>query len=286
MTQAEKPEETVLSSSELIVNVPIQNNERPENDQRWVFQRLADWAQEFELRLSTHINNNRFWLTLVYISLFIVAAGRLALHFWIIHDYTNEFLTNDRRVAIAEAALSLAWLVYFIIVYTKKLKISYRESACRSSVMFVLFCIQYFTLCFWVIEVFLDFARTWECLLAIILLIVYGFLAEKSPNALAIAVYCVFMCFAVECLVRLVTCKCRNPWRESSEPQFQAKRIPIVPFYTSKYEQKKCAICLRDFEEKEGICQLSCHPNHIFHSECTKEFLDRNHLCPYCRTPI
>lgn len=286
MAQAETPENLISSTTELIVNVPVDNNERQGNDQRWVFQKFADWAQETEFRVSTYINNNRSLLTLSYTSLFVVAIARIALHSWMVKEYKNKFATDNYRVEIAEISLSGVWLIYFIIIYTKKFRYTYTEDACRDPVLFAFFCIQYFMMGIWAVDVFCDYAKTWAWIFTFILFILYGFLAEKSPNTFAIALYCIFMCFIFESLVRLVICKCTSLWNSDNEPQYTTKKIPVVPFFSSKYEQKSCAICLREFQERERICQLSCYQNHIFHSNCMKEWLDRNHQCPYCRAPI
>ena len=49
--------------------------------------------------------------------------------------------------------------------------------------------------------------------------------------------------------------------------------------------EKVCSICLSEFQDQEMVCKLpEC--NHIFHSECIKEWLVRNHICPFCRNDI
>ena len=47
-----------------------------------------------------------------------------------------------------------------------------------------------------------------------------------------------------------------------------------------------CVICLEDFAENDGkaIAELKC--GHIFHEECLKEWVQKNDICPMCRSPI
>jgi len=286
MVDSETPENLVGSTTELIINVPVQDNERQNDEQRWIFQRYGYWAMETEHRASIYINNNKILLTLAYTSLFLVVIGRIILHSWIFKKYSNQFSTDNERIEIAEIALSCVWLIYFIITYIRKFRRIYTEDNCRDPVLFAFFCIQYFMIGSWAVNTFYGYAEIWEYFLAFVLFILYGFLAEKSPNTVAIVLYSIFMCFIVEALIRLVTCKWRNPCKSNNEQQYTTKRIPVVSFFNSQYEQNNCAICLMDFEEGERVCQLNCHPNHIFHFECMKEWLDRNHLCPYCRVSI
>jgi len=49
-------------------------------------------------------------------------------------------------------------------------------------------------------------------------------------------------------------------------------------------EFHKCCICLETFKEGEEIRRLPCL--HIFHTDEISHWLERNHLCPICRTPI
>lgn len=286
MTQIETPTAFIASTSELIVNIPIETNERQPIDERWVFQRFADWFQATELRLSIYINSNRPLLVLAYILLFVVSVLRIFLHLWTASSYSDDFNKNDKNLILVETGFSALWLINSIIIFVQKTKESYTENACRASVLFVLFCIEYFTLSYLAVQATFNVSKNWRCIVLIVLFVFYGFLSEKSPNALAIIIWCVFMCFIFECLIRLIMCKCNNPWKSTEEQKYSTKKIPIHFFTNSKYEQKSCAICLKQFEEKEQICQLNCHPNHIFHSDCTKEWLDRNHQCPYCRVSI
>merc|ERR1719245_963375 len=46
--------------------------------------------------------------------------------------------------------------------------------------------------------------------------------------------------------------------------------------------EKKCAICLNEFEDGEDLrCLVHC--SHVFHLECVDEWLKDNRRCPMCR---
>ena len=56
-------------------------------------------------------------------------------------------------------------------------------------------------------------------------------------------------------------------------------------------ECKQCSICLMDFnirQKDENICgdsvvQLPCNKQHIFHTDCLKEWVTTQFTCPICR---
>lgn len=286
MTQTAIPDSIISSDRELVVNVPMPVRERTDGETKWVFQRLADKAQEAEFRVSLCVNTNRLLLTFTYALLFVASIGRILFESWLLRNYYSVLISNDKRIVLIDIILSLVWLVYFFVIFIIKFRMAYTDNTCRTVLVFVTFCIQYFTLSFLAVEVVYSVADTWKWAVSIVLLVVYGLLADKSPVALAIVVYFLFMFFLVECLVRLLICKCTNPWGEEEQRRLVIKKIPIKPFINSKHGQKNCAICLREFESNDKVCQLECHPNHIFHSDCTKEWLSRNHQCPYCRASI
>ena len=49
-------------------------------------------------------------------------------------------------------------------------------------------------------------------------------------------------------------------------------------------ENKKCVICLEEFENNNLINTLPCA--HIFHSECLKKWIPNNPNCPTCRLDL
>lgn len=66
----------------------------------------------------------------------------------------------------------------------------------------------------------------------------------------------------------------------------QPLQIDIEPGIGQMNENEKvCSICLSEFLDEEIISKLpEC--NHIFHKECIREWLMRNHICPFCRNDI
>lgn len=52
-----------------------------------------------------------------------------------------------------------------------------------------------------------------------------------------------------------------------------------------KENEKVCSICLNEFQDEEIVSKLpEC--KHIFHKECIREWLLRNHICPFCRNDV
>ena len=56
----------------------------------------------------------------------------------------------------------------------------------------------------------------------------------------------------------------------------------------------QCSICLADFHLRrkdenipgDSVIQLGCNKQHIFHSECLKEWVKFNFTCPICREVV
>lgn len=48
--------------------------------------------------------------------------------------------------------------------------------------------------------------------------------------------------------------------------------------------EDQCAICLGGFCDGEEITRLPCF--HDFHGACLEKWLDKSHLCPFCRFPL
>lgn len=52
----------------------------------------------------------------------------------------------------------------------------------------------------------------------------------------------------------------------------------------NREEEDKCAICLGEYEEREGVKILPC--THMFHCECVDRWLNVNRTCPFCKQSI
>ena len=48
--------------------------------------------------------------------------------------------------------------------------------------------------------------------------------------------------------------------------------------YFNNYD---CTICLEEFNNDEEIIKLKC--NHLFHSKCIDDWIEKNQSCPLCR---
>ena len=61
-------------------------------------------------------------------------------------------------------------------------------------------------------------------------------------------------------------------------------KIEDIVYDSNKFECSSCTICMCEFEEKEVIKKVNC--NHMFHSECIKQWILREPKCPCCRVQI
>jgi len=64
----------------------------------------------------------------------------------------------------------------------------------------------------------------------------------------------------------------------------------IKAVLSSKMEIEKlqeCCICMDQFALGQQMVKLECHPLHIFHYECLRQWLVQGHReCPLCRVQI
>lgn len=61
------------------------------------------------------------------------------------------------------------------------------------------------------------------------------------------------------------------------------KTMKFSEITDTKIDEKKCSICMTNFDDDEIISIIKC--NHIFHEECIKEWLkEYSYKCPVCRT--
>ena len=81
----------------------------------------------------------------------------------------------------------------------------------------------------------------------------------------------------------------QNNQNIQKEPNLQNNnsnlQINIDNRQSSNDNQKVCSICLSEFLDDEMVCKLpEC--NHVFHKDCIQKWLERNHICPFCRNDI
>jgi len=85
------------------------------------------------------------------------------------------------------------------------------------------------------------------------------------------------------------------PWNrvdiQSAEPRGLSKLdIEQLPSYqyedddSVSSEQKRCVVCISDFEKNENLRILPC--THEFHSKCVDKWLKSNPTCPICRAVV
>lgn len=80
----------------------------------------------------------------------------------------------------------------------------------------------------------------------------------------------------------------RQLTEEFSETLISTLPVFVLDVIPSNSEQKVCLICMNDFEVGHEVRALPCckfYLVHIFHTECTDNWLRRNKLCPTCKTP-
>ncbi len=75
-----------------------------------------------------------------------------------------------------------------------------------------------------------------------------------------------------------------NPNENPGMSQQELSSLPKVSYHRKNEEPDLCTICYCEFEENEGIIELSC--KHMFHQECIFEWLKRVSNCPVCKKKL
>eukprot|EP01062_Namystynia_karyoxenos_P069467 TRINITY_DN6495_c0_g1_i3.p1 TRINITY_DN6495_c0_g1~~TRINITY_DN6495_c0_g1_i3.p1 ORF type:complete len:292 (+),score=67.24 TRINITY_DN6495_c0_g1_i3:72-947(+) len=78
----------------------------------------------------------------------------------------------------------------------------------------------------------------------------------------------------------------RQHWRGAGQQEIEGNsgRFQIGSLEQLSEENKRCPICLCDFEEGEEVRALPCL--HVFHPECVDRWLKDNRVCPTCKKDI
>ena len=72
-----------------------------------------------------------------------------------------------------------------------------------------------------------------------------------------------------------------------SEPILVPSSLAKIKFDPEFFtQQSECAICLSAFERNDEVSPLHCDVRHYFHTDCIKDWLARNPVCPLCKTNI
>jgi len=224
-------------------------------------------------------------LAFTYGLLIGVIIGRISIHCYLLALHNSLVPTYEKIVVIGDTCISAAWLVYSIDLCITKWNLNYLENPDRASMLYIIFCMQYYLLCTWSVNALYTTFWTNFGIALVVLFFAYGFLSEKSPNIQAIVSYLLFVVLTFELIIRAILCKCSNPCGTPERMTFQ-KELSIYLYDKTQFDQKSCSICLHDFADKEKVCPLPCHKTHVFHIECLSEWITRNSCCPYCRTPV
>ena len=76
----------------------------------------------------------------------------------------------------------------------------------------------------------------------------------------------------------------QNPKRTISNLREIFGEIKLTNSILDKNEQKKCSICLEDFEVGTKIIYLPCF--HFYHSKCIEQWVKNSDKCPLCKNEI
>ncbi len=275
----------------IVVDIPTPvdavTNQPLSQHNKWLFQRFTEHMQQLEVRITAKLNGNRLLLSISYMILLVVAVPRLVIFLRMFVLHQDQMPYGDKVMVIAESSLSCGWLMYAAKQYLAKVRLAYSENVRWTSLLYLLFCVQYFSVSYWAFQAVYEFMSGELQMISLGLYLLYGFVVEKAPNMLVLSVYISLMLLLGEALVRLVICRCNNPWTDPEEtPQYMRKELDVMAYDAQRFQQLTCAICLRDFVAEEKVCQMPCHVTHVFHSECLKQWLSTNNYCPFCRTSV
>ena len=71
---------------------------------------------------------------------------------------------------------------------------------------------------------------------------------------------------------------------QTETDEIPAERIKELCFYHDEHYADQCGICYEEFKDGEtGVYMLPCHPEHIFHGVCIKDWFKKQAVCPLCR---
>jgi len=251
----------------------------------WCFRILYICLIRLSTSASYRINSSKYLLLLTYLPLFAVIIARCVIHVLLLEANSEMVPTHEGLLVCFDICLSGIWLMYFIAIFIKKLRTHYLQNEWKRIGALILFHVTYYGFFLW--WIYKRESKGWESwsFPLFFLTIAYGFLAEKSPNSYLIGAVVIIVIGLLEALIRITTCDFYNPFSRSGK-YFIEKRVPAVYYDEDKCDSKECTICLNKYIKNEKLCGLTCHPSHIFHTRCIKQWLKINHVCPCCRTPV
>ena len=98
---------------------------------------------------------------------------------------------------------------------------------------------------------------------------------------------CMLLLIIVVSVFLSYCCRCSNTQEYNMNDNMNDNETSLLSLNSIDYNicvdsnQKKCSICLEDYQQNDKISILKC--DHIFHNECIKKWLNNNGTCPFCR---
>jgi hypothetical protein len=89
--------------------------------------------------------------------------------------------------------------------------------------------------------------------------------------------------FAMKYLYRRICCCCKG-----GGTVLIGYSLANIPFVKRNFKDSPvdCAICLADFAFGVKVSPLYCDVRHLFHTDCIRQWLTRNPICPLCKAVI
>jgi len=134
-------------------------------------------------------------------------------------------------------------------------------------------------------------------------------LTNECSESLKGAVLAIVVYYAVVAVVTVVIPGCflsvmlilvrrglvRMPRPATAAPEELADNLPKVTFDPNLFIKDsdvspypaECCICCEDFDQQQTISKTPCPSgNHVFHTDCLKNWLQLQHTCPLCRHDV
>eukprot|EP00826_Nyctotherus_ovalis_P012034 TRINITY_DN13140_c0_g1_i2.p1 TRINITY_DN13140_c0_g1~~TRINITY_DN13140_c0_g1_i2.p1 ORF type:complete len:290 (-),score=46.87 TRINITY_DN13140_c0_g1_i2:204-1073(-) len=261
----------------LAARVPAASERSSNEEQKWFAKKMEKCIYKIRAELTKYLDQHKVLLSISYSLLFLCSLSRIALSIYLLARNFYSFAHHDKVVIILECTLSCISLLYYIHRYVHRLQLPSSDSD-FDYLMCIFFCVKYFFTSFWTLLILSRQAESEEKIVGVVLLAAYGFLTEKSAGLLLIGIVAILICFFFEFAIRGLMCDCTTLCSCLIYSGYKEIKVPATAYSSTEFAQKECAICLAVYAKSELVCQLPCHPTHIFHYNCLKECLD----CAIC----
>lgn len=120
----------------------------------------------------------------------------------------------------------------------------------------------------------------------LIMLMLYGFFTFSGIIFFSLFFICLCPCISYTAIRTRI-----NEYREEKKRKKLVEDLVGIKFEdykkTSKDKfQSSCVICTDDFKDKDIVIMLKCNRMHTMHQDCIKQWLQKNAICPICRTNL